>query len=221
MLQLPNPAQYIIYDPLTARPDPANPNRIIRDPFPEQHHSARPDLQPGRVVQEQAVRDLRGGRARAQSELPVADAAADRQLLPWRRAERAGEPPVRLPSRLQPVERRIGSSSAAAAASITRTSTIGPTNRRHGSSAGCTTAIATATPGRTPATGRTRPARRCSTRRSSANRFYTLDKQLALSQYKPSDFGLPGYMDAVLRGAKAAASCRASTSTAIRRCRAA
>jgi hypothetical protein len=33
MLQLPNPAQYIIYDPLTARPDPANPNRIIRTPF--------------------------------------------------------------------------------------------------------------------------------------------------------------------------------------------
>ena len=34
MLRLPNPNQYIIYDPLTARPDPANPNRVIRDPFP-------------------------------------------------------------------------------------------------------------------------------------------------------------------------------------------
>ena len=29
----------------------------------------------------------------------------------------------------------------------------------------------------------------------STNRFYTLDKQLALSQYKPSDVGLPAYMD--------------------------
>ena len=34
LLTLPNPAQYQIYDPLTTRPDPANPNRMIRDPFP-------------------------------------------------------------------------------------------------------------------------------------------------------------------------------------------
>ena len=33
LLRLPNPAQYQIYDPLTVRPDPANPNRFIRDPF--------------------------------------------------------------------------------------------------------------------------------------------------------------------------------------------
>ena len=30
----PIPAQYQIYDPLTTRPDPANPSRMIRDPFP-------------------------------------------------------------------------------------------------------------------------------------------------------------------------------------------
>ena len=34
LLRLPNPAQYQIYDPLTVRPDPANPSRFIRDPFP-------------------------------------------------------------------------------------------------------------------------------------------------------------------------------------------
>ena len=34
LLRLANPAQYQIYDPLTVRPDPANPNRFIRDPFP-------------------------------------------------------------------------------------------------------------------------------------------------------------------------------------------
>ena len=34
LLRLPNPAQYQIYDPLTTRPDPANPSRMIRDPFP-------------------------------------------------------------------------------------------------------------------------------------------------------------------------------------------
>ena len=34
LLRLPNPAQYQIYDPLTVHRDPANPNRFIRDPFP-------------------------------------------------------------------------------------------------------------------------------------------------------------------------------------------
>jgi hypothetical protein len=34
LLTLPNPAQYQIYDPLTTRPDPTNPNRMIRTPFP-------------------------------------------------------------------------------------------------------------------------------------------------------------------------------------------
>ena len=34
LLLLPNPQQYRIYDPLTARPDPNRPGRIIRDPFP-------------------------------------------------------------------------------------------------------------------------------------------------------------------------------------------
>ena len=34
LLRLPNPAQYQIYDPLTTRPDPTNPSRMIRDPFP-------------------------------------------------------------------------------------------------------------------------------------------------------------------------------------------
>ena len=34
LLTLPNPAQYQIYDPLTVRRDPNNPNRFIRDPFP-------------------------------------------------------------------------------------------------------------------------------------------------------------------------------------------
>ena len=34
LLKLPNSAQYQIYDPLTVHRDPANPNRFIRDPFP-------------------------------------------------------------------------------------------------------------------------------------------------------------------------------------------
>ena len=34
LLTLPNPAQYQIYDPLTVHRDPANPNRFVRDPFP-------------------------------------------------------------------------------------------------------------------------------------------------------------------------------------------
>ncbi len=34
LLRLPNAARYQIYDPLTTRPDPSNPNRMIRSPFP-------------------------------------------------------------------------------------------------------------------------------------------------------------------------------------------
>ena len=34
LLALPNGSQYQIYDPLTARPDPARPGSIIRTPFP-------------------------------------------------------------------------------------------------------------------------------------------------------------------------------------------
>ena len=34
LLRLPNPAQYQIYDPLTTRPDPTNPARMVRAPFP-------------------------------------------------------------------------------------------------------------------------------------------------------------------------------------------
>jgi hypothetical protein len=34
LLLLPNPQQYQIYDPLTARPDPNRPGHVIRDPFP-------------------------------------------------------------------------------------------------------------------------------------------------------------------------------------------
>jgi len=46
MLLLPNPAQYIIYDPLSARPDPANPSRVklIRPPWAQARagHGWRP-----------------------------------------------------------------------------------------------------------------------------------------------------------------------------------
>ena len=34
LLRLPNPAQYQIYDPLTVRPDPTRPGQFIRTPFP-------------------------------------------------------------------------------------------------------------------------------------------------------------------------------------------
>ena len=34
LLLLPNPAQYVIYDPLTTRPDPNRAGHVIRDPFP-------------------------------------------------------------------------------------------------------------------------------------------------------------------------------------------
>ena len=47
LLLLPNPQQYRIYDPLTARPDPNRPGRDHPGSVPEQHHSAEPDREPG------------------------------------------------------------------------------------------------------------------------------------------------------------------------------
>ena len=77
--RLPNPAQYQIYDPLTVRPDPANPSRFIRDPFPNNIIPARPD------------RRTRSTTCTAQMVPPpnqnfVENGRAERQLLPGRRA---------------------------------------------------------------------------------------------------------------------------------------
>jgi hypothetical protein len=101
LLKLPNPAQYQIYDPLTTHPDPANPSRMIRDPFPNNVIPHEPDLQSGRHLQEPADGAVLQAGAAAEPELPRERAAAERQLLSGRAARLPQEPSVRLPPRLQ------------------------------------------------------------------------------------------------------------------------
>ena len=101
LLRLPNPNQYIIYDPLTARPDPANPNRVIRTPFPNNVIPRDRIFNPDGTYKNKLFGLYAAAVPEAESELRRERTAADRQLLPWRRAEHPREPPVRLAPRLQ------------------------------------------------------------------------------------------------------------------------
>ena len=94
-----NPAQYQIYDPLTTRPDPANPSRDDPGSVPQQHHSAESHLQRGRQLQEPADGALPETGAAAEPELRRDRAAAERQFLsgrPARLAARASRSGFRL-----------------------------------------------------------------------------------------------------------------------------
>ena len=95
--------QYQIFDPLTTRPDPLRPGRVIRDPFPGNIIPKRPVHERRRLVQEPGVRALPGDGAGAEPELPLADAAAGEQLLPRGRTRPAAQHPGQRPPRLQPL----------------------------------------------------------------------------------------------------------------------
>ena len=95
--------QYQIFDPLTTRPDPLRPGRVIRDPFPGNIIPKEPVHEPRRLVQEPGVRALPGDGAGAEPELPLADAAAGEQLLPRGRTRPAAQHAGQLPPRLQPL----------------------------------------------------------------------------------------------------------------------
>ena len=69
---------------------------------------------------------------------------------------------------------------------------------RRPATADCTTPIACATPGRTRATGRTRSGATVIDTQLSTNRFYTIDEQRQLVQYKPTDVRPAGLHGSVL-----------------------
>ena len=122
LLLLPNPQQYRIYDPLTARPDPSRPGRIIRDPFPN-------NIIPQSRIVNPAYRAVRAVPAAAKPE-PGARAGADRQLS-WRgRARSDPQPPVGRTRRFQPLPRRTASSSGPPAVTSPKKTTTGPTRIR-------------------------------------------------------------------------------------------
>ena len=142
----PNPVQYQLYDPLTTRPDPANPGRMIRDR--SRTTSFRATASSIRTAVPNPLMDaVRAHGAEAEPELPRERTAARQQLLSGRRARLAGEPPVRRPDRLQPHGQATASSSAAAASPSSRTSATGDISPRTRTCAS-TRPIARATSGR-------------------------------------------------------------------------
>ncbi len=122
LLLLPNPQQYRIYDPLTARPDPNRPGRIIRDPFPN-------NIIPQNRIVNPAYRRVHQVPAGAQPE-PGAGPGADRQLPRRGRARSDAQPPLGRTRRFQPLASRTASSSAPRAVTSPKKTTTGPTRIR-------------------------------------------------------------------------------------------
>ena len=156
LLLLPNPQQYRIYDPLTARPDPNRPGRIIRDPFPNNIIPQNRIVNPAYRLYTQF--------------LPAPEPEPGRRA--WRR-------PTITSARPSPIRRtatsgadaststprnRTASSSAPRAATSPKKTTTGRTRIRCRTA--CTRPGACERAGRTPATGRASSATaRSSTRR--------------------------------------------------------
>jgi len=195
LLTLPNPAQYQIYDPLSARPDPANANRVIRDPFPNniipQDRIFNPDgtyknklfgiyagvmPTPNQKFVENGEQPTNNFFQGAQPSIPVSHLFG-----------------VRLDYNMSSTSRLFfrGSGSKyhedvddfAYEARDPKYRGLHNSDRfRH---TWTYTGNWTRTKGHTVLDTQL-----------SANQFYTLDKQRELSKYQPSDFGLPTYMDA-------------------------
>ena len=149
LLLLPNPQQYRIYDPLTARPDPNRPGRIIRDPFPN-------NIIPQNRIVNPAYRRVRQVPAGAQSESRPGP-GADQQLPRRRRARSDAQPPVGRTRRFQPLTRQPLLLPRPRAVTSRKKTTTGPTRIRCPRDS--TRPGGSARAGRTPATGRASSAR--------------------------------------------------------------
>jgi len=194
MLQLPNPAQYIIYDPLTAHPDPANPSRMIRDPFPNN------------VIPHDRIFNPDGSyKNRLFGVYAGAVPAPNQNFLsptqqPTGNYFRGSEPSVpvshlfgfRLDYNMSNANRLFFRGSGSKYHEDVDDWTYeSPTDKYRGLHDSDRDRYTWSYTGNwTHTSGHT-----VLDTQVSANRFYTLDKQLALSQYTPSDFGLPTYMD--------------------------
>jgi hypothetical protein len=199
MLQLPNPAQYIIYDPLTARPDPANPNRVIRDPFPNN------------IIPRNRIFNPDGSYKNAVAGIYAAAVPPPNQnfLSPTQQPTgnyfQGAQPSVpvshlfgfRLDYNLSNADRLFfrgsGSRYHEDVDDWTYESPTEAYRGLHDSDRDRNTWSYTGT--WTHTTGLT-----VFDTQVAANRFSTADKQLALSTYAPSDVGLPSYMDAFCDG---------------------
>ena len=186
LLLLPNPQQYRIYDPLTARPDPNRPGRIIRDPFPNNI------IPPNRIVN-------------PAYQLYIQFLPAPNQnpgLRAWRRPTitSARPSPIRrtatsgADASISTPRNRTASSSAPRAVTSPKRTTTGRTRIR--SRRACTRRGVCERAGRTPATGRGSSATaRSSTLQAASNWFLDSERRLGMKRYTPTDFGMPQYVD--------------------------
>ena len=194
MLRLPNPNQYIIYDPLTARPDPTNPNRVIRTPFPNNVIPRDRIFNPDGTYKNK----LFGLYAAA---VPKANQNfVEQGQQPTGNYFRGAEPSI-------PVSHLFGVRLDYNLSSADRLFFRGSGSRYHEDVDDWTFESPTPefrglhdsdrdrytwsyTGNWTRTFGQT-----VLDTQLSANKFYTLDKQHELTKYKPTDFGLPSYMD--------------------------
>ena len=192
LLALPNGGQYQIYDPLTVRPDPARPGSLIRTPFPNNiiprdrfmnpngtyknplfalYKDMAPQPNQNFVEQGQVPTNnyYQGG---IPNQVTAQNFGGRVRLQPL------GDRPVLLPGLRHDVlrvQRRL--------------------DLRDEVRAGCTPTTRRAPRGRTPATGRRSASPLVIDTQFSANRFYEDQQRRGLHQYKPSDVGLPSYLD--------------------------
>ena len=194
MLRLPNPNQYIIYDPLTARPDPANPNRVIRTPFPNNIIPRDRIFNPDGTYKNKLFGLYAAAVPRANQNF------VEQGQQPMGNYYRGAEPSI-------PVSHLFGLRFDYNLSAADRLFLRGSGSRYHEDVDDWTFESPTPefrglhdsdrdrytwsyTGNWTRAFGQTVLDTQLST-----NKFYTLDKQHELTKYKPTDFGLPGYLD--------------------------
>jgi hypothetical protein len=194
LLTLPNPDQYRIYDPLTAHPDPNDPTRIIRDPFPNNIIPHDRIFNPDGTYKNPLFNVYAGAVPRPNQNF------VEEGQQPTGNYFQGAQPSkpishlfgIRLDFNLSNSDRLFfrgsGSTSHENVDDWTYEATNAAYHGLHDSDRQRLTW--TYTGNWTHTAGST-----VVDTQLSANRFDTIDQQRALSQYKPSDFGLPAYLD--------------------------
>jgi Carboxypeptidase regulatory-like domain/TonB dependent receptor-like, beta-barrel len=194
LLRLPNPNQYIIYDPLTARPDPVNPNRVIRTPFPNNVIPRDRIFNPDGTYRNKLFGLYAAAAPKANQNF------VEQGQQPQGNYYRGAEPSI-------PVSHLFGLRLDYNLSSADRLFLRGSGSRYHEDVDDWTFESPTPefrglhdsdrdrytwsyTGNWTRAFGQT-----VLDTQLSANKFYTLDKNHELTKYKPTDFSLPSYLD--------------------------
>ena len=193
LLRLPNPAQYQIYDPLTTRPDPANPARMIRDPFPNNIIPRDRIFNPDGTYKNPLM-------ALYSKMVPKPNQNfIENGQQPLNNFYRGGEPDS---PKSQQYGFRLDFNASSKDRFFFRTSGItfleyvsDWTYPRRIRRCGSIRPTVRATSGRTPAPGRARMGTTVLDTSFATNRFNQIDEFRGLKQYKPTDVGLPAYLD--------------------------